>query len=111
MIGILAVRHIDPNPTVYFFARVRRNLDSLQVERFVSQGRDLLAGSGAIELPTMIATPDDLPVECSFRQGYTSMRAVVSKREWSSVRVPSKGNLFSQNFFRPKPPLPEFSAV
>jgi hypothetical protein len=70
-----------------------------------------LAGSGAIELPTMIAAPNDLPVERPLRKGYTSMRAVVLKREWRSVRISSKGDLFSQNLFCPKLALPEFFAL
>jgi hypothetical protein len=59
----------------------------------------------------MIAAPNDLPVEGSFRKWYTSMRTVVFEGEWLSVRVPPKGDLFSQKFFCLQLPLPEFSSL
>jgi hypothetical protein len=102
---------VDPNHAVHLFARIRVNFDFLGIQRGVSQSWNLLASSRAIKLPSVIAASDSLTVKSSFGKGYTSMRAIVSQRERSSVQISSEDDLFSENLFRPKSSLSQFRPI
>jgi hypothetical protein len=70
-----------------------------------------LAGTGAVEQPTVIAALNDLAVEPTIRKRHSSMRAVVPKRERISSRISSKDDPFAENFFGLKSSLFQFVAM
>lgn len=107
----LMMPEVDPNHAVHLFAWIRVNFDFPGIQRGVSQSWNLLASSRAIKLPSVIAASDSLTVESSFGKRYTPMRAIVSQRKRSSVRISSEDNLFSKNLFRPKSSLSQFPAI
>jgi len=74
---MLVVWHIDPNRAAHFLARIGVGLDFPDIERDIRKRGNLLTGTGAVELPTVIATLDDSSVELTVRERHSSMRTVV----------------------------------
>jgi hypothetical protein len=60
---MLVIWHVYPDRAAYFFAGIRVGFDFPDIERDIRKGGDLLAGTGTVELPTVIATLDGSSVE------------------------------------------------
>jgi hypothetical protein len=108
---ILVIPDVDPNRAAYFFAGIGVDLDFPHVERDIGKCRDLLAGTGAVELPPVIATLDSSSVELTVGERHSSMRTVVPQRKWISVGISSQDDLFAEQFFGLKPALFQFVAM
>jgi len=106
----LVIWHIDPNRAAYFFAGIGVRFDFPDIERAIRKGRDLLAGSRAVELPTVIATFDRSSVELTLRERHSSMWTVVPQRERISAGISSQHNPFAKQFFRLQSALFQFVA-
>ena len=99
-LGLMLVTwHVDPNRAAYLFAGIGVGLDFPDIEGAIRKGGDLLAGTGAVELPTVIATLDGSSVELTLRERHSSMWTVVPQRERISARISSQGDLFAEQFF------------
>jgi len=106
----LAIWHVDPNRAADFFAGIGVRLDFPHIERAIRKGRDLLAGTRAVELPTVIATLDGSSVELTVRERHSSMRTVVPQRERISARISSQDDPFAKQFFGLESALFQFLA-
>jgi hypothetical protein len=108
---MLVTCHVDPNRAAYFFAGIGIRLDFPDIERAIGKSGDLLAGAGAVELPTVIATLDGSSVELTLRERHSSMWTVVPQRERIPARISSKDDPFAEQFFGLKSALFQFVAM
>ena len=110
-LGLMLVTwHVDPNRAAYLFAGIGVGLDFPDIEGAIRKGGDLLAGTGAVELPTVIATLDGSSVELTLRERHSSMWTVVPQRERISARISSQDDPFAEQFFGLKSALFQFVA-
>jgi len=110
-LGLMLVTwHVDPNRAAYFFAGIGVGLDFPDIEGAIRQGGDLLAGAGAVELPTVIATFDGSSVELALRERHSSMWTVVPQRERISASISAQDDPFAEQFFGLKSALFQFFA-
>ncbi len=107
---ILVTWHVDPNRAAYLFAGIGVGPNFPDIEGAIRKGGDLLTGTGAVELPTVIATLDGSSVELTLRERYSSMWTVVPQREWISARISSQDDPFAEQFFGLKSALFQFVA-
>src|SRR5260370_2852097 len=107
---MLIVCHVDPHRAAYFFAGLGVGLDFPDNERVIPTVGDLLAGTGAVKLPTVIATLDGSSVELTLRERHSSMWTVVPQRERISARISSQDDPFAEQFFGLKSALFQFVA-
>jgi hypothetical protein len=107
---MLVTWHVDPNRAAYLFAGIGEGPDFPDIEGAIRKGGDLLTGTGAVELPTVIATLDGSSVELTLRERYSSMWTVVPQREWISARISSQDDPFAEQFFGLKSALFQFVA-
>jgi len=94
----LVICHVDPNRAAYFFAGIGVRLDFPDIKRAIRKGRDLLAGTRAVELPTVIATLDGSSVELTLRERHSSMWTVVPQGERISAGISSQDDPFAKQF-------------
>src|SRR6266404_2791588 len=106
----LVICHVDPNRAAYLFAGIGVRLDFPDIKRAIRKGRDLLAGTRAVELPTVIATLDGSSVELTLRERHSSMWTVVPQRERISAGISSQDDPFAKQLFGMQSALFQFVA-
>jgi hypothetical protein len=106
----LVICHVDPNRAAYFFAGIGVRLDFPEIKRAIRKGRDLLAGTRAVELPTVIATFNGSSVELTVRERHSSMGTVVPQSERISAGISSQHDPFPKQFFGLQSALFQFVA-